>query len=207
MLTFLFIWCSIFLHCNYLVQQEDEWKDFQDEEQKDYTGLKIQNIELNDDDDYSGSDGEGGEGDDEDGEGGKKGAWKKMSGADGGKSNSKSAAAEAAAAAVAAAATAAESDSAKKTLATSSTGRYVSPALRNQPLLQAVRLKRDTLPDINNEEYFPTLGDAKKEELRKKKHEPAFEEVRSGARFQRSSDLPTNAPVSIGNRFNSLGDS
>lgn len=94
-------------------------------------------------------------------------------------------------------------------LAASSTGRYISPALRaaGQGPLMPMRLKKDALPDINNEEYFPTLGDAKKEELRKKKNEPAFEEVKSGARFQRESDLSTNAPVSIGNRYTSLADS
>lgn len=98
-------------------------------------------------------------------------------------------------------------DATKKGLSASSTGRYVSPALRQHQMLAPVRLKKDALPDISNAELFPTLGDAKKEELRKKKNEPAFEEVRSGARYQRSSDLPTNAPVSIGNRYNSLADS
>lgn len=179
-------------------RQEDEWRDFEEEGRKDYTGLKIQNIEINDDDYYSGSDGDGGDGDGEDGDS-EKGAWKKVSAPDGGaqtaaaKSNSSKPATDSA-------------DTAKKGLSASSTGRYVSPAMRQQ-LLQPVRLKKDALPDISNEELFPTLGDAKKEEFRKKKNEPAFEEVRSGARFQRSSDLPTNAPVSIGNRYNSLADS
>lgn len=183
--------------------EEDEWRDFEEAERNvDYTGLKIQNVQLNDDDYYSGSEGDGGDGEGEDGEG-DKGAWKKVSGGGGsgtagadGKANSQ---------------TEKESSKTQKAasgLATSSTGRYVSPAMRNlQQPLNPMRLKKDALPDINNEEYFPTLGDAKKEELRKKKNEPAFEEVKSGARFQRSSDLPTNAPVSIGNRYNSLSDS
>lgn len=179
--------------------QEDEWRDFEEESRKDYSGLKIQNIELNDDDYYSGSDGDGGEGDGEDGDG-EKGAWKKPSGPEG-------AAAAAAAAKASSSKPTEAADAAKKGLSASSTGRYVSPALRQQQMLLPVRLKKDTLPDLSNEELFPTLGDAKKEELRKKKNEPAFEEVRSGARFQRSSDLPTNAPVSIGNRYNSLADS
>lgn len=88
------------------------------------------------------------------------------------------------------------------------TGAYVPPSVAlKQSLLAPVRLKRDALPDINNQEYFPTLGEAKKEELRKKKNEPAFEEVKHGRPVQRSSDLPTNAPVAIGNRYNSLADS
>lgn len=170
--------------------QEDEWRDFEEEGQKDYTGLKIQNIQLNDDEYYSGSDGEGGDGDGEDGDS-DKGAWKKL--ANEAKSNSQ-----------------AESDSTKKKssggLAASTTGRYISPALRQQTLMP-VRLKKDALPDINNAENFPTLGEAKKEELRKKKNEVGFTEVKEGARFQRSSELPTNAPVVIGNRYNSLADS
>jgi len=186
-------------------EQEDEWREFEEEERKDYTGLKIQNLELNDDDYNSGSDGDGAEGDGEDGEN-DKGAWKKLAGGGGGSGSSGSGGTS-----EAKSNSNADKDSAKKTgLATSSTGRYISPALRQQQqssLLAPVRLKKDALPDINNEEYFPTLGDAKKEELRKKKNEPAFEEVKSGARFQRSSDLPTNAPVSIGNRYNSLADS
>lgn len=72
---------------------------------------------------------------------------------------------------------------------------------------QKARLKKGVLPDIHNEEYFPTLGSAKPEEIKKKKPDPGFEEVRHGGRMQRSSDLPTHAPVSIGNRFNSLADS
>lgn len=106
-----------------------------------------------------------------------------------------------------ASASATTANSKSKNLASASNGRYISPAMRLGQSLQAVRLKRDALPDINNQEYFPTLGDAKKEELRKKKNEPAFEEVRSGARYQRSSDLANNAPVSVGNRYTSLADS
>lgn len=147
-------------------------------------------MQLNDDDNYSGSEGDAGDGDREDGDG-DKGAWKKVAGAEGKTVKVRET----------------EQDILKKKLlAATSKGTYISPAHR-QMALAPVRLKKDALPDINNEEYFPTLGDAKKEELRKKKNEPAFEEVKAGARYQRSSDLPTNAPVSIGNRYNSLADS
>lgn len=152
---------------------------------------------MNDDDYYSGSDGEGGDGDG-DGEDGEKGAWKKVSGGSAEKKANSQPDKDSS-----------KSQKAASGLAASSTGRYISPALRAQGgnALMPMRLKKDALPDINNEEYFPTLGDAKKEELRKKKNEPAFEEVKSGARFQRESDLSTNAPVSIGNRYTSLADS
>lgn len=47
-----------------------------------------------------------------------------------------------------------------------------------------MRLK--TAPDLKNEDFFPTLDAARPEEQRKKKAEPAFEEVRpgQGARWQ-----------------------
>lgn len=138
------------------------------------------------------TDGDDGEGDGEDGDG-ERGAWKKVSGD--ANANTKTVDETVA------------NSKLQKNLSATSNGRYVSPAMRQGQLLQPLRLKRDALPDINNQEYFPTLGDAKKEELRKKKNEPAFEEVRSGARFQRSSDLANNAPVSVGNRYNSLADS
>lgn len=46
---------------------------------------------------------------------------------------------------------------------------------------------------------------AKPEPIKKK--DGTFEEVKHGSRAQKVSDLTTNAPVSVGNRFNSLGDS
>lgn len=72
---------------------------------------------------------------------------------------------------------------------------------------QKTRLKKGVLPDIHNQEYFPVLGSAKPEEVKKKKPDPGFEEVKHGSRVQRSQEMSTNAPVSIGNRFNSLSDS
>lgn len=35
---------------SFISQNTDEWKDFQEEEKKDYSGLKIQNLQINDDD-------------------------------------------------------------------------------------------------------------------------------------------------------------
>lgn len=178
----------------FLILKEDEWRDFEEEGRNiDYSGLKIQNLQVNDDEDYSGTDNDGADPDGEDADG-ERGAWKKVAG-ESVPTNNKS--------------VPETDDGGKKkgTLSTASGGVYISPALRNQQTLQPIRMKKDTLPDINNEEYFPTLGDAKKEEVRKKKNEPAFEEVKQGARYQRSTDLPTNAPVSVGNRFNQLSDS
>lgn len=177
--------------------QEDEWRDFEEEGRKDYSGLKLGQLQPKEDcSDFSEADGEG-----DDGEGGKNsgksGPWNK------GSAEALNAQKEAAAAAAAAAAAtaAAAPPPAKSTL-------YVSPALRNlQNPLKPINLRKGALPDLGNEELFPTLGSVRPEDLKKKKNEPAFEEVKHGGRFQRSSDLPTNAPVSIGNRYGTLSDS
>ncbi|XP_016981430.1 protein CDV3 homolog isoform X3 [Drosophila rhopaloa] len=91
---------------------------------------------------------------------------------------------------------------------------YVSPALRYSQqagsglgggsIGGAMRPRR-AAPDITNTEFFPTLSAARPEEQRKKKNEPAFEEVRHGGRFQRVQES-TTAPVAASNRFQSLDD-
>lgn len=192
------------LHFLFLKQvHEDEWKEFEEEERKDYTGLKIGHMQLNDED-QTGTDVDGGEDGDGDGtensDKRKTGPWKKMQGEAG--------AGTAAAAAVAAANAATTETESQDTQEKPNTSKlYVSPALRNQQLLKPVRLRKGVLPDIHNEEYFPTLGSVKPEDLKKKQKEPAFEEVKHGSRYQRSSDLPTNSPVAVENRYNSLADS
>lgn len=190
---------TIFNSLNLPLQvKEDEWKDFQEEERKDYTGLKIGQLQIKEDDQYSGTDGDG-DGENEDGSENpdkrKAGPWKKVSGSN----------------ATAEVPSAPKEPPPQQSEKANPSKVYVSPALRNQQvqqqLLKPINLRKGALPDLANEEYFPTLGAARPEELRRKKNEPAFEEVKHGGRFQRSSDLPTNAPVAIGNRYNSLSDS
>lgn len=44
---------------NFQVKKDDEWKDFEEEERKDYSGLKIGVMQINDDESNTGTDGEG----------------------------------------------------------------------------------------------------------------------------------------------------
>lgn len=167
---------------------EDEWKEYQEEERKDYTGLKLGLLQITDDDQLDG-DAEGGEyGSDgemysENSDKTRSGPWKKVEEED----------------------KPVKKEPVQEKAPVSSV--YISPALRNAQALKATKLKKGVLPDINNEELFPVLGSAKPEEVKKKRPEPGFEEVKHGGRVQRSSDLQANAPVSIGNRFGSLADS
>lgn len=67
------------------------------------------------------------------------------------------------------------------------------------------KLRSKAAPDITNADFFPTLGAARPEEQRKKKNEPAFEEVRHGGRVQRIKEQ-TVAPSVATNRFQSLDE-
>lgn len=163
--------------------QGDEWKDFVEEGVKDYTGLKIGNLQLKDND-YSVHEGEGDK-NAEGGDGERKGPWENQ----GGEGD--------------AAATSSKEQKRKEEPRSVAPSVYVIPQAKSMTL----NVRKGQLPDLNNEEYFPTLGAAKAEEFRRKKNEPAFEEVKHGGRFQRSSDLDKNAPVVVGNRYNSLADS
>lgn len=164
---------------------EEEWKDFEEEQRKDYTGLKIGQLTLTDDDELSPTDG-----DDEDGDSEtttrnlivkptNNGAWKKVVPAE--------------------EVTQIQMESQPKV--------YVSPAFRQSQAARAGPKARRTAPDITNADYFPTLGAARPEEQRKKKNEPAFEEVRHGGRVQRvpETTVTTKAAVET-NRFQSLDD-
>lgn len=168
---------------------QDEWKDFEEESKKDYTGLKIGHMNINDDS-YYGTDEDG---DDGDGEDGAKdpGAWSKVD-----ESTTKT---EATTPAVRPAEPIEKTDAGKV--------KYISPFMQQQQKLQPVNLRKGLLPDLQNQELFPSLDAAKTEELRRKKNEPAFEEVRHGGRLQRPSNTARDTPVAVENRYNSLADS
>lgn len=156
--------------------------------------MKIGQLQMNDDQ-YTDTDGDAEDGDGEDGEK-RSGPWSKKD--------------EAATANTASDAATARKKPEPVEKKEPGTSKYISPALRHeqqQQLLRPVNLRKGLLPDIHNQEYFPTLGAAKAEELKRKKNEPAFEEVRHGGRLQRPSDSALNAPVAVENRYNSLADS
>ncbi|CAH1403736.1 unnamed protein product [Nezara viridula] len=142
------------------VQDEDEWREFE-EEKKDYTGLKIQNLTLAEYD--SGEEGNSaGEGEEEGGmeenESGElvpkkksQGPWRVV--------------ASAAPAEEAPVVEEVEKPPPQQPPQPQQTGSYVPPALRAQANKQPAsftnsRLRRKVAPDVKSEELFPTLSAA-----------------------------------------------
>ncbi|XP_054740247.1 protein CDV3 homolog [Anastrepha obliqua] len=171
---------------------EEEWDDFEQEQRKDYTGLKIGQLTIDDEEEESPAEGEEDEVD-SDGNinvetntskrsGG--GPWKKVIPAE-------------------------EVTQIPMEMEKPTSKLYISPALRAAQAGAApgprLKPRNRAAPDITNAEYFPSLSAARPEEQRKKKNEPAFEEVRHGGRVQRIHE-PTAAPVSMANRFQSLDE-
>lgn len=172
---------------NQVSNNDEEWKEIE-VERKDYSGLKIGQLTINDEelnpqnyadgDGYDEDEGEGNDGN-QISESKGHGPWKKVIPAE---------------------------EVTQIPMEIEKSKVYISPGLRNSQNLSALRmnkLRKGTAPDITNEDYFPTLGAARPEEQKKKKNEPAFEEVRHGGRVQRVQEQ-TAAPVSVANRFKSL---
>lgn len=212
------------------LQQEDEWRDFE-EEKKDYTGLKIQNITLTDD----GGD-DGGESGyiDEDGgleenEAGEmvprkkvsSGPWKVVTHIPNVQDDSLSVS---------------TTDSDKivdedrpsirgsgVSSSSSGSGSYLPPHKRSQShptthsrlvVSGSRNIKSRAAPDVNSEEMFPTLAAGKIAETsgqwnRKKRDETiGFEEVRNSkshsSRYADTAARMTPGKLSLGNKFGAL---
>uniref|UniRef100_A0A1Q3F0B0 Protein CDV3 homolog n=1 Tax=Culex tarsalis TaxID=7177 RepID=A0A1Q3F0B0_CULTA len=171
---------------------EEEWKEFE-EERKDYSGLKLTQLNITEEEyqqgHYGGDDGgatpreNDGDRTGADSAERKAGAAWKKPGADGADQQQE----QSAAAALAAAPRAASS-------------LYVSPAMKNL----RIKGKKGVAPDLKNEEFFPTLGTEQPDPTKSKK-DGTFEEVKHGGRV-RPSDMPSAAPLSVGNRFTTLSN-
>ncbi|KAL7286170.1 hypothetical protein TKK_0019539 [Trichogramma kaykai] len=178
---------------NQQIEEEDEWKEFE-EEKKDYTGLKIGNLTVTEgpDDDGDNEKGTGNNSSDaESGEPGFKhsGPWKKT-------------------------------DAPQEVVqpAAKTVGSYKPPAIRNsqqtidRPVIRPGR-GRNVAPDINSEEYFPTLNSKQPTANdsgawgRKKRDEGSFEEVkvRGAGRTYNAAEVQSQAPkLSLGNKYGAL---
>lgn len=166
-------------------QAEEEWKEFE-EERKDYSGLKLAQLTISEQEGAGGEEGSGtlGEGEGEGGEAGsgqgKSGAWRNVDSSDSAEGRQ-------------------QQQQQQQQRAGSSV--YVTPAMKNMRL----KGKKGVAPDLKNEEYFPTLGAEQPADGLRGKKDSTFEEVKHGGRV-RASDLPSAQPLQVGNRFTSLSN-
>lgn len=166
---------------------DEEWKEFE-EERKDYSGLKLAQLTISEQEGGEESGGkDGGSMGDGDGEGGeagsgnsRSGAWKNVDADSAEKQNQ-------------------QQNQQQQQRAGSSV--YVTPAMKNMRLK-----KKGVAPDLKNEEFFPTLGaEQPVDPSARGKKDSTFEEVKHGGRV-RASDLPSAQPLQVGNRFTSLSN-
>ncbi|KAH0554245.1 protein CDV3 homolog [Cotesia glomerata] len=185
-------------------QEDEEWREFT-EERKDYTGLKLGNLQVNDKLSNGSDDERGGVENSSDGESGEVGSkqsgpWKKTD-----------------VPVVEEEATAAPPATTTEKNSTIETKVYRTPHLRNQssaPQSHRSRMK-NVAPDIRSEEYFPTLN-AKQPQSgsdstgvwgRRKRDEGTFEEVRNRG-SNRSYGVPDSQSqtpkLSLDNKYGAL---
>ncbi|XP_068205747.1 protein CDV3 homolog isoform X2 [Palaemon carinicauda] len=178
------------------LQEEEEWNDFEDDKDKDLTNLKINKLQIEDEEDNG-----GGSADDdcEKGEHGDKrdGVWK---------TESMQQPAPAAPPVV----TVEPEEKGRPMVGNSS---YVPPHMRNvsaSPLPKSTPRRNKTAPDINNEMAFPSLSDAQAANPmgawgKKRFNNEGFESVRHGSTRVMAED---HAPpkLSTANRFDALSD-
>lgn len=129
------------------MQDQDEWKDFE-EEKKDYSGLKIGNLQVTESADAESDDGRGTGENSSDGESGEPGTkhsgpWKKTA-----QPEAQSEVEPA------------QNQEVQKPQPVTTGSSYKPPHLRNQSSVAASPRNRmkNIAPDINSEEYFPTLS-------------------------------------------------
>ncbi|GFN89708.1 Cdv3-like protein [Plakobranchus ocellatus] len=135
-------------------QEDDEWKDFEEEKKADYTGLRIQTLQIASKEEQDKESGEGDDdADDEDGE-----SRGKKDGASGPWAKNNSVASE-----TSQSLTASQPEATKESApAPKGPSKYIPPAQRNMSAtsshpMSSSRRKKEA-PNMNSEEDFPTLG-------------------------------------------------
>jgi len=170
--------------------QGDDWNDFEEEKEKDYSNLKIQSLQVADENNQDNDDENGNEGDDEDG--GKKtdGKW-----------NVPTPAPEPVQ-------TEPEAPSLPGTHNVVG-GKYVPPSVKRSNMMamgQKVNSRKPlAAPDIQSKAAFPTLS-AANQDLSDSNKSSDFEAVRGGLKT-REARVDENKPsLALGNRYGTLGN-
>ncbi|XP_011310586.1 protein CDV3 homolog [Fopius arisanus] len=185
------------------IEEEEEWREFE-EEKKDYSGLKIGNLTVSENQDHESNDERGVGENSSDGESGEasaklSGPWKKAD-------------------AVVESLEPTPRPTATAATSLAATGKYKTPHLRHQTSSSSSSSTRSSrmkniAPDIRSEEYFPTLSAKQPAPLetgawgRRKRDEGSFEEVRNrgGTRNYAVPEGQNEAPkLSLDNKYGAL---
>lgn len=181
------------------VEEEDEWREFE-EEKKDYSGLKIGNLQVTESTDAESDDGRGTGENSSDGESGEPGTkhsgpWKKPE---------------------LPPQTEVEPEVQQKPEKQVTSSSYKAPHLRNQSSSVASPRQRakNIAPDIKSEEYFPSLSSKQQQSNepsgpwnRRKREDNTFEEVRNkgSSRTMTVHETQSQGPkLSLGNKYGAL---
>lgn len=182
-------------------EEDAEWNDFESEE-KDYSGLKIQNLQIcAKDDEEENEEREPNSDSDEDGEkeSGEKGPWNKA--------NAEPAAAVEMIHEVPVPVAKKEEAAAQSSVVKS--GKYVPPNLRKQmenpePVKRVPKSKK-VAPNIHNQEEFPTLGaNPVPQEIDMDPRQ--FERVRQGGRSEDAHQKHSAPRLELGNKYGALSN-
>jgi len=172
--------------------QGDDWNDFEEEKEKDYSNLKIQSLQVTEENSQDNDEEYGNEGDDEDGGGGGK---KKGDG----KWNVPTPVPEAA-----------PVEPEAPTLPGTHNvvgGKYVPPSVKRSNMMamgQKVNTRKPlAAPDIQSKAAFPTLS-AANQDLSASNRSTDFEAVRGGVKTREARIDESKAGLELGNRYGSL---
>jgi len=170
------------------VRVVDEWNDFEEEKEKDYSSLKIQSLQVADEASREEEEVEDTGEDDIDGEDSEKqdkqsGIWKASN-----TSQAKERPVQP------------EMPSSHNVVS----GKYVPPSMKNRTLGSSAPMRRrGAPPDIGSKAMFPTLGVAN-QELGASKTPSDFEMVKKGVRSNDARIDDSRQSVNLGNRFDGL---
>ncbi|XP_062588539.1 protein CDV3 homolog [Saccostrea cucullata] len=187
--------------------EDDEWVDFEQETEKDYTGLRIQNLQINkdkSDQEDEGNENENDEECDENGERreGAQGPWNVREG----QTTQQQPAPQAAAAPP-------PVEESKSDTTPARPGKYIPPSMRggamstsstDSPARPTPRRKK-AAPNLSSEEDFPTLGGGPTPAELSELSGSSFNRVQSGGKTMED---PSKAhqSLSLGNKFSALQD-
>lgn len=201
-------------------KEDEEWVDFEQETEKDYTGLRIQNLQINKDKSDQEDEGNDNENDDECDENGERregaqGPWNVSQGQPSQSQQQQQQPQPQQPVPQAAAATPSAEES-KSDTTSAKPGKYVPPSMRagmggsasssdSPGSARPTPRRKKTAPNVNSEEDFPTLGGGPTPAELSELSGSSFNKVQSGGKHV---DDPSKAQQSLtlGNKFSALQD-